>query len=298
MPRSGTSISFGAFSAHRDLSWFSQYMNRFPRVPGLAVLSRAAAVAEGARKDVARHGVRRSLGERLQIAPSEAYEVWRRLCGDEFVYGYLLGATPTPRQARRVRGRVSRTMRLQGKPRFAAKLTGPGRIGYLSAIFPEAYFVHVIRDPRAVVDSLMRVGFWRNTFRYREPAWRGGLAEDELEAWRRTGSPEALAAVQWGAVLRTTRSEAAGLRGDHYLELRYEDFIADPHESLRRLFEFSDLRDDPDVHRFADRRLAIRDLGEAWRDRLDDERLREIDGLLADPMSELGYASAGSRVTD
>ena len=192
---------------------------------------------------------------------------------------YLLSVTASEGQRRRVRGRVRRTLLLQGKPRFCAKLTGPGRIGFLTSIFPEARFVHVIRDPRAVVDSLLRVRFWRETGRYTQPAWRGGLTDADLAAWHRYDTPEALAAVQWGAVLRTTRAEAATLRPGAYRELHYEDFVTDPVRRLRELFEFADLADDPNAHEFVAERLRVRDLSQGWRERLPAERVGEIEQL-------------------
>ena len=289
----GTSLTFASFAAHGDLGWFSQYMDRAPWLPGSAALTRLAFAAPAARKDVARHGARRSLVERLQIAPSEAYNLWERLCGEEFADAYLLAVTASEGQRRRVRGRVRRTLLLQGKPRFCAKLTGPGRIGFLTSIFPEARFVHVIRDPRAVVDSLLRVRFWRETGRYTQPAWRGGLTDADLAAWHRYDTPEALAAVQWGAVLRTTRAEAATLRPGAYRELHYEDFVTDPVRRLRELFEFADLADDPNAHEFVAKRLRVRDLSQGWRERLPAERVGEIEQLLAGPMADLGYEPAG-----
>lgn len=281
---------FAAFSAHRDLSWFSQHMERFPAVPGAAMLARVATIAPNTRRPVRRVGDARPLANRMRIAPSEAWKVWGRCCGDRFASSYLLDVEPSPSEARRVRRRVNSTMRLQGKPRFVAKLTGPGRIGYLSSIFPEARFVHVIRDPRAVVDSLLRVPFWRKSNRSTEPAWEGGLTEHELEAWKRIGTPEALAAVQWGAVLRTIREEAGRRDPSLYTEVKYEDFLIEPHETLGGMFAFAGLRDDPGAHAFVDERLALRNLSAGWRERLSPDQVEVISQLLAEPMRELGYA--------
>jgi Sulfotransferase family len=148
-----------------------------------------------------------------------------------------------------VRRRVHNTMRLHGKDRFAAKMTGPSRICFLSSIFSEPRFVNVIRDPRAVVESLLRVPFWRDTFRYSEPAWAAGLSTEDITAWKGIGTAAALAAVQWRAVLRTAREEAR-LARHPYIETRYEDFVARPHEELSRLFAFANLADDPGGPRF------------------------------------------------
>jgi hypothetical protein len=179
-------------------------------------------------------------------------------------------------------------MRFHGKNRFAAKLTGPGRIHFLSSIFPRARFVHVIRDPRAVVDSLLRVPFWRDTSRYLEPAWVGGLSNDDVAAWKSTGTPTALAAVQWRAVLGTTRQEAR-LVADRYIETKYEDFVARPHHELSRLFAFAELAPDPAAHSFVDERLGLVDLTSGWRRRLSPSDIETVEVIVGASLGDLGY---------
>lgn len=289
MPRSGTTLVFAAIAFHRDLGWFSQYMDRFPRLVPLAALNRLLEARPSTRKGVLRYGEARTLGERMRIAPSEAYDVWSRCCGDDFVYDFLLGVEADPRSRERARRQVARTLSLQGKPRFAAKLTGPARIGYLSGIFPDARFVHVVRDPRSVTESLLRVPFWRDTFRLDSPAWRNGLSEEDLAAWHRHDTPEALAAVEWGAVLRTAREEAARHAEGRYLEIRFEDFVGDPHANLDRMFSFAGLDPDPGAHEALDRRLEIRDTSSIWKENLSPEQVAIVEELLAGEIRELGY---------
>ena len=288
MPRSGTSIIFAGFTAHRDLSWFSQVTNRFPYLPALAFLGRLPMLFPTSRRTVFRQTEARSGLDRLRIGPSEAYDIWSRCCGEKFRYEYLLDVRAEPAARCCVRRRVNSTMVFQGKNRFAAKLTGPGRIGFLSSIFAKPRFVNVIRDPRAVVDSLLRVPFWRDTFRYSEPAWRGGLSADDLTDWKRSETSEALAAVQWRAVLRTTREEARSV-GDRYHEMRYEDFVVSPHEELKRLFAFADLAPDVAAHRFVDQRLGVRDLTSEWRQRLAASQVETIEAITMPLMNDLGY---------
>jgi hypothetical protein len=66
MPRSGTSIVFAAFAAHRDLSWFSQYSARFWFLPGVGLLGRIPSIIPAARQPVGRHGEARSLADRME----------------------------------------------------------------------------------------------------------------------------------------------------------------------------------------------------------------------------------------
>lgn len=290
MPRSGTTLMFLTLAAHPDLAWFSQYLERVPGLPAVALLSRVADRVPALRKSVVRHGDQRSRLSRLLISPDEAYRVWERCCGEKFRYDYLLGVEATEDERRCVRGTVSKVMRYQGKPRFAAKITGPARIGYLSSIFDDARFVHVVRDGRAVVGSLMRVPFWRDSKRMREPAWRGGLDEAALASWRERGAsaPE-LAAIQWERVLESARVEAASAAPGRYTEVRYEDFVTDPHRSLDRIVDFCELPRDQRPHAFIDERVEVRNMNDRWRGQLTEAEVEGIEGLLEKPLREHGY---------
>lgn len=290
MPRSGTTVIFHLFAAHPDLAWFSQLHERFPAVPALALLSRVADLSPAARKAITASDERRPWREKLRIGPSEAYEVWDRCCGEKFRYGFLLGEQADAAERSRTRKMVAAVARYQGRARFSTKITGPARVGFLSSIFPDAIFVHVIRDGRAVVHSLLQVGFWRDTFRLRAPAWRGGLTERDLDRWRAAGeSPLALAALEWSAVVASARREAASLAPGRYAEVRYEAFVGDPDSTIARILEHCQL-DDSARHRvLLERRIELRDRTDAWRQRFDMDERRILDGLIGERLAELGY---------
>lgn len=82
----------------------------------------------------------------------------------------------------------------------------------LLELFPEARFVHIIRDGRACAASFHR-------------RWQ-----------RHTG----LAMYRWCKVLELADACAPAL-GPHYLEVRYEDVVADPYVWMRRICAHVDL---------------------------------------------------------
>lgn len=90
----------------------------------------------------------------------------------------------------------------QGKPRWGDKTPGyVGRLPLLAALFPDARFVHLIRDGRAVAASV---------------------------ASKPSGPPNAVsAAYWWRGLVGQGRRDGAAL-GERYLEVRYEALIADP----------------------------------------------------------------------
>jgi hypothetical protein len=290
MPRSGTTLIFEAFAARRDVAWLSQHVARFPRMPALAVLSRLADLSPSMRRSVSRSDEIRPWLERLRMGPVEAYGFWQDCCGDKFLFDYLLGIEATASERACVRSRIGGVLRYQGKPRFAAKVTGPGRVRYLSSIFPDALFVHVLRDGRAVVRSLMQVDFWREQGRMTEPAWRNGLTAEDRADWEGRGrSAVGLAAVQWRRVIESTRAEAKAIAPERYAELHYERFVAQPDAILDAVAEFCDLPHAPEAGRFLATRFELRDMNYQWREHLPPADVEALEELLRAALPAAGY---------
>lgn len=296
MGRSGTTMIFDVFAARPDLAWFSQHMNRLPWLPAVSLLSRAVDLDRRARKAINRSDERRSPAEKLRVGPAEAYGVWERCCGEKFLFDYLLGVEATDAERRRARRTVAKVLRYAGRSRFATKITGPARIGYLTSIFPDARFVHIVRDGRAVVHSLLSVHFWKGSWREREPAWRGGLDQQRIREWREAGgTPAGLAAIQWAAVVESAREEAKRFAPERYAELRYEDFVSDPHAALDRLTEFCELPPNRDPHEFLDQRIGLRDMNYRWREELSEDEAAMFESLIGSTLPRFGYTSGGGR---
>jgi len=122
----------------------------------------------------------------------------------------------------------------EGKPRWGDKsppYTWKAR--RIQRALPEAHFIHIIRDGRDVALSLSEV------------SW--GPADVTL------------AAEKWVSELRRARHRAQGLARRTYMELRYEDLVADPESVLRRVARFVDLPWDEamlDYHRQAEQRMS------------------------------------------
>lgn len=108
----------------------------------------------------------------------------------------------------------------RGKPRWGEKTPGyVKRMRPIAGVLGEARFVHLIRDGRDVALSRRA----------------RGMGE---------GKPIAATAELWRRRIENARRQAKRL-GGRYLELRYEDLIADPEASLRRVCELIELDYDP-----------------------------------------------------
>lgn len=120
----------------------------------------------------------------------------------------------------------------EGKPRWGDKTPSYVRkMRRIHRVLPEARFVHLIRDGRDVALSLVEVHF----------------------------GPEQLtdAAAKWTKEIGKARRDAG--RVPHYMEVRYEDLVAEPEPILRRICEFVALEWDPamlEYHKAAPERMA------------------------------------------
>jgi hypothetical protein len=289
VPRSGTTLVFNSFAARPDIAWFTQHLNRFPGWPSVTAVARLADVLPGIRKSIQRSDAGPRWREKARIGPVEGYPVWERYAGKRFPYESLVGERPTPEQVARLRALIGKLLRYQGKDRFATKITGPARIGFLSGVFPDAYFMHVIRDGRAVARSLMKVGFWAGSWRERSAAWEGVLDDQDVARWRELGEqPLALAGLQWQALIRGAREEAGKYVPERYAEIRYEDFVADPHGTIDEMAAFCELSELTAPHRFLSERVEVRDMN-TRSEGLNDADEAMLEDLIGGELAELGY---------
>lgn len=110
--------------------------------------------------------------------------------------------------------------RSRGKVRWGEKRPAYWRhMDVVSLLFPDAQFVHLVRDPRACVASLLRVH------------WTQGGVED--------------AAAVWVLAEREIHRFSDRSGPDMYHALRYEDLLADPARALRGLCRFLGEEFDP-----------------------------------------------------
>ena len=91
---------------------------------------------------------------RARFAPSEAYRLISRQVSSSYANSVrdLRAEDVTPWLAERYQLFFKERRSAQEKPIFIHKYTGWSRMSFFSRIFPQAKFVHVIRDGRAVAN--------------------------------------------------------------------------------------------------------------------------------------------------
>ena len=121
------------------------------------------------------------------------------------------------------------------------KITGWPRIRFLHEVFNDAVFVHILRDGRAVVNSMLNVNFWRG---WMGPSrWRWGqLNPAQMKEWAMYDhSFVALAAIQWKIFVDAMQAAADRIPKNQLLEVKYEDMCAAPGQTLKNIIDFCGL---------------------------------------------------------
>lgn len=208
----------------------------------------------------------------------------RRLGLDPAELHELLAVPPVGNYSDAVRRIFATYASRRDKARYGDKMPGYVlHVALLARLFPEARFIHIIRDGRDVALSLTDLWFARQ-----------GVGE---------------AALFWRRRVRAGRTAGRRLDPSRYREVRYEDLIADPQSVVADLCAFADLAFEPGMLEFFERgdevvartgkpqlhqglllppTSGLRD----WSSQMGEDDLVMFESLAGDLLSELGYHRA------
>ena len=234
---------------------------------------------------------------RLRFAPSEGYRVLGRQVSPMLVAPSrdLVAGDVTPWLDARLRRFFASRLHAQRTPMFLHKFTGWPRARFLHRVFPEARFVHVVRDGRGVASSFLQMPWWRG---YDGPeAWGWGpLPSEAARRWEDSDRSFAvLAGLQWKILIDAAEAARAELPEDRWLEIRYEDFVAAPRERMAEMLDFLQLRWTGAFERGFGSHTFAAGRTDAFRRDLGIHDVAMLDAALGDDLRRLGYvAPAGS----
>jgi hypothetical protein len=203
----------------------------------------------------------------------------------------LLGSTeaiPYPTFLRRVFDLYGK---INDKPLVGNKTSGyVRRIPTFHALWPEAKFVHIIRDGRDVCLSVLN---WKKAER---TAGRYASWEED---------PVTTTALWWERKVRKAREDGAALGPGLYHETLYEDLIDDPERECKRLCRFLGVPYDDAMIRFHEGRervepgrgaksawLRVTSGLRDWRTQMCAGDVERFEAAAGDLLEELGYERA------
>lgn len=182
---------------------------------------------------------------------------------------------------------VSAHVRWMGRPRFISKNTANTmRVRYLREIFPDAIFVHIIRNGYAVSNSLNNVDWWPEL----ELWWLGKTPKEWAEEIG--GNPLELCAIHWKRQVNQVLENKDHIPQEQYIECRYEDLVTNPRTLLPGILSFCGLEWKAKFDRHVNG-IAVDDRNYKWRDSLDAESKEAIYRGAGDLLEELGYGHNG-----
>lgn len=275
--RCGSTALHRLLTRHSELAWLSHYIKQYPERPTLNMLAMTlldTPIVAAMTRRIAR--------------PAEAYEFW-----DRYFRGFsspcrdLLSEDVPPRGKMQLRKAMARTL-TRRRGRLLAKITGWPRIGFLKEVFPDAKFVHVHRDGRAVASSLLQMSWWGGWGGPGNWKW-GDLTAEQRSKWERhRKSFVVLAGIQWEILMESFQRARTSVPATDVLEVSYEELCRNKLENLRRIAEFANLSWTADYERVVEA-FPFVNTNHKWREYLSDVQQRELEDALSDSLARYGY---------
>lgn len=241
--RCGSTVVYSCLAMHPALAWIASWLTAAPRWPILTLGNRFWEIP----------GTDRWRESRFFPKPVEPNTVWERWVAD---FSLEDAAPATVADARRsLVPLIERVMAYQGKSRYLGKLVGrPVKVEFLAALFPDARFVHVTRELKPTVSSLLLVDFYQNNAPLSEWPW-GAIPEALLECYRQSGGANEIAAAITVVVNRLELERQLAVIGrNRCIDVSYTGFISQPIDELRRIGLHADL----DIDAAFERRIRTR----------------------------------------
>jgi len=275
--RSGTTVFYNFFSIHPDVCWFSNYSDRYYNLSFMPFFHRIIDLPLIGKQ--AKEGIISK--KRFWIKPSEAGKIYHKLCG--FEYSSKTTETDLDENAeKRFKDQIGNHLKFTGKKRFLNKQTAnTQRIKLIHEMFKDAIFIHVIRDGRAVANSLLNVS-WRDEM---DIWW---INKDNPSEKNELINREAieLCGLHWSHNVKEIQNNKS-IFGQRYMEILYEDFIKDVRGTLIKVMNFCDLSFSESFLQVLPHDLP--NMNNKWQDELSDHQINLLNKAIQPTLIELGY---------
>ena len=171
----------------------------------------------------------------------------------------------------------------QNKGRFLSKYTDFPRIKYLIQVFPDAQFIHLLRDGRAVSYSYYNKIKSRQFKTWEEREWWiRGWPKLWCKSWEeKHNSPLGLAAYQWKFFVKEIWEDSKYLASNQYLEIRYEGLVNSPEVTIRKVLKFCSLEFTPRIKWYINHTI-ITNMNYKWKKYLDKKQQKELETIIVE----------------
>lgn len=262
--RSGSTIFHEIFAEHPNVAWLSNILKKYPQ----KIISNKRIM----------HLIDIPIMKNIikwKISPFECYNFW-----DIYYKGFSTPCRDLIREDVTIKSKKNITNALSNiltskRNRLLIKITGWSRIGFLHEIFPDAKFIHIVRNCGAFVNSMMNVNWWLG---WRGPNnWRWGeLSSKQKKKWLEYNqSFTSLAAIEWNILMQAVDDASSKLSPDNFLEIRYEDLCQNPVKTYKKTIEFTELQWS-DYYEKKIKSFKLKNTNYKWQNELTDNQKKEI----------------------
>lgn len=227
----------------------------------------------------------------VRFAPSEAYKLISREVSMIYANSHrdLLGSDVTPWIEKRFQNFFKVRNDVQNKQVFSHKYTGWPRIEFFQEIFPDAKFINIVRDGRAVANSWLQMDWWGG-YRGSENWLWGRLPEELEEVWKAAGQDYAhLAGISWKILMEAFHRAETKISSEKYLKLRYEDILENPEDEFKKMIEFCDLEWSSQFDKQFSKQKISKSRSRSFEKDLTATQLDLIEHTLSDLLEQYGY---------
>ena len=223
--RSGTTILYKLLSVHSELCWFSNYSDKFPQISLLPICHKILdlpLIGSNQKKQIVN---RKKYEGKFRLEPSEAPKIYHDYCG--FIHHRKATHKDyNPEKAEKLKRIIKNHLIYTSRNRFISKQTANNqRLLMLEKIFPDALYIHIIREGRAVANSLYQTPWWYET----EIWWLKKTVKEWVNSG--TGKSIELAALHWKKDVAEIK-EFAKVVKERYFELRYSELCKNTKANL------------------------------------------------------------------
>jgi len=275
--RSGTTVFYNFLSTHPEVCWFSNYSDRFVSFKSIPLLQRILDLPFIG--TITKRNIITDSGPRFNIRPEEGKKIYHEYCG----FKHNVKTTEediSSELENKFKEIIIRHCSLTSKKRFINKQTANNqRIRLINHMFRNAYYIHVIRDGRAVANSLLKVRWWNET----DIWWLG----KKISEWNEDGrQPIELCALHWENDVKEILKNKS-LFEDRYIEIKYEEFTADVKGIMSRVMEFCELSNSK---KFNDNLpKTLNNMNYKWKEDLNEKQKLILNNCLKPFLNQLGY---------
>ena len=171
--------------------------------------------------------------------------------------------------------------RKQHKVFLSKRTANNRRVAALLDVFPEARYIHLVRDGREVARSLTKVDWWSDHTLWwdnKTPAQARAAGADDLD----------LAATNWAKEIEALSQDLDKIPPEQLLTVRYEQLLAAPIETLHCILGFLNIKPEATFNSAVKSLNLAYKLGDFSTD-WTDQQLASVTAIQSSFLRKLGY---------